>query len=109
MCKNQQCAADLERRRNIPALAKEKEITPKAPRSELGSDQKRGTGDDIEPEAKQYSNRLLWARAISDLIVSGSCTLVWVANFDDTVLGFIRGNFVNVYFDNPGGSGTQFA
>ncbi len=35
--------------------------------------------------------------------------LVWVANFDDTVLGFIRGNFVNVYFDNPDGSGTPFA
>ena len=51
----------------------------------------------------------LWARAISDRIVSGSSMLVWVANFDDTVLGFIRGNFVNVYFDNPDGSGTPFA
>ena len=57
MCKNQQCAADLERRRNIPALAKEKEITPKAPGSELGSDQQRGAGVDIEPVAKQCSNR----------------------------------------------------
>ena len=52
MCDDQQHATNLHRRRNIPALTKQEEITPETPRSELSSDQQRSRSVNVKGIAK---------------------------------------------------------
>src|ERR1700746_3008725 len=57
MSNDQQRTEKLERGRNIPATAKQKEIAPEAPGCDLGDDQQRVVCIDVESVMKQRSNR----------------------------------------------------
>src|SRR5260370_31667249 len=57
MSNDQQRDEKLERGRNIPAAAKEKEIAPEAPGCDLGGDQQRVVCIDVESVMKRRSNR----------------------------------------------------
>src|SRR5207302_10271451 len=53
---DRQRAEKLERRRKIPPLAKEKEITPETPRCYLSGNEQRVGGVEVQPVAKQSSD-----------------------------------------------------
>src|ERR1700704_1313365 len=57
MGKDRQCAEDLKRRRELPALTKQKEVSPESPRSDLRGNEKRLVALKIKDATKQAGDR----------------------------------------------------